>query len=127
MRSGLEGSSFNFLVADCFGCVSGCNFWKSGSPASLVWWVAYRCLLCKVIGPLSVAGLQISFLMTRSCDKYFVDGTISAKQSVVVGEKMQRLDSLCCTSEPLQVPGMNISVPEHLNINTPLIKHRWGD
>lgn len=78
--SGREVAFFSFLAADCFGCVFGCNFWKSRSLASPLWWVPYRCLLCKVLGPLYVAGLQISFLMSETHDKYFFAGAISGKQ-----------------------------------------------
>lgn len=83
MRVGYSGMG----VADCFGC----NFWKSGSPLLLLWWMPYRCILCRVLGPLSVAALQVSFLMSETSDKYFFDGAISGKETgvegvVVVGE-----------------------------------------
>lgn len=68
-------------VADCFGC----NFWKSGSPSSLLWGILYRCILCRDLGLLSVAALQVSFLTSETCDKYFFDGAISGKETGVEG------------------------------------------
>lgn len=112
--SGREAAFFSFLATACFDC----NFWKSRSPASLSCWVAYGHLVCKVLGPLSVAGLQISFLMSKTCKKCFFDGAISStKMSVVLGEKMWCLDYLCCVSKLLRALGMNVSAQECQCVN----------
>lgn len=64
--------------------------------------------------------------MSETCKKYFSDGAINGKMSVVLGEKVQCLDYLCCASKLLQALGMNISAQESQCVNTAVHKMARG-
>lgn len=64
--------------------------------------------------------------MSETCKKYFFDGAISGKMSVVLGEKIQCLDYLCCVLKLLQALGMNVSAQECHCVNTAVNKMARG-
>lgn len=53
--------------------------------------------------------------MSETCKKYFSDGAINGKMNVVLGEKVQCLDYLCCVSKLLQALGMT-SLPRSVSV-----------
>lgn len=64
--------------------------------------------------------------MSETCKKCFFDGAISEKVSVVLREKMQCLDYLCCVSKLLQALGMNVSAQECQCVNMTVNKMARG-